>query len=145
MKGKVTFCHIERSRDISHYCLDDRKRFLDCARNDRLLDRHLLRKSRTHLRSTDKGDADGDQKKREELTAGEAGNQHRVRLAKIFDDDSENRVANEKESGQNAVWLPRARAHEPQNGEQDDPFEKGLIKLRWMARCQNGTQGRRHL
>src|ERR1043166_86013 len=98
------------------------------------LDRHLLRICRPHLRRNDKCDADHDQKSREELTARDASNQGRVRFAKILDDDPKNRVAKKKHPGQTAVWLPRPRAQDPQNGEQEDSFEKGLIKLRRMAR-----------
>src|ERR1043166_5685816 len=83
------------------------------------LDRHLLRICRPQFRRNDKCDADHDQKSREELTASDASNQGRVRFAKIFDDDSENRVANKKQPGQSAVWLPRPRAQDPQNGEPD--------------------------
>ncbi|PYJ41361.1 MAG: hypothetical protein DME86_08830, partial [Verrucomicrobia bacterium] len=35
------FCHVERSRDISHYFPRNSKRFLDSARNDRRIELDL--------------------------------------------------------------------------------------------------------
>ncbi len=47
------------------------------------------------------------------------------------------RIADEKQSGQNSVRLAGARPHKPQNREQNNPFEERLVKLRRMARRQN--------
>src|SRR5215472_8381499 len=88
----------------------------------------------------DKRGTDYDQEERKELAAGERPDQFGVGFAEIFDNDSKNRVTNEKQSGENAVGLARARSHKPQNREQYDTLEEGFINLRWMARRQNGAQ-----
>ena len=92
------------------------------------------------FRSHDKRRANDDEEKRKELAACERPDQFGIGLAEIFDQDSKYRVANEKQSGQNAVGLTRARPHKPQNREQNDPFEKRFVKLRWMPRRKNGAQ-----
>ena len=57
----------------------------------------FFRKRRPHFGDDDKGEADRDQKERKELAARETGDQRRIRFAKIFDDDPEDRVANKKQ------------------------------------------------
>ena len=81
----------------------------------------------------DESNPDCDQKKREKLAVGEWADERRVRFAEVFDNDPEDGVANKKKTGQHAVWLPRSRTHEPQDAKENDAFEKGLVKLRWMA------------
>jgi hypothetical protein len=63
------------------------------------------------------------------LATREGTDQLRVGFAEIFDDDSKNRVANEKQSSQNSVGLARAGPHKPQDPEENDSFEKRLVKL----------------
>ena len=89
------------------------------------------------LRRHDKPGANHNQEKRKELAARERPDQFGIGLAEIFDHDSKNRVTNEKQSGQNPVRLARPRSHKPQNREQRDALEEGLIKLRGMPRRQN--------
>ena len=94
-----------------------------------------LGKARPHFRENDKGDSDHDQEEGKELAAREYSDQGRVRLAKVFDNDAKDSVANEKQSGQNAVGLTRARPDEPQDREQDNSFEESFVELRRMTRC----------
>src|SRR5712692_2715554 len=101
------------------------------------LDRHFLWKSRPHFRGDDQRQSDSDQEKRKELATVKTDDQARIRFAKIFDRDSKNRVANEKETGQHAVRLSQARAYEPKDREQDNSLEKSFVDLRWMPRRQN--------
>src|SRR5438128_843082 len=68
-----------------------------------------------------------------------------IRLTEVFDHDPKNCVQDKKQSCQHSVWLACAGAHEPQNGEQNDPLEKSLVELRWMARGQNRAQRGRDL
>ena len=96
-----------------------------------------VRKRRVPLCRHDKRGANGNQEKRKELAARERPDQFGIGLAEIFDHDSKDRVTNEKQSGQNAVGLARARPHKPQNREQHDTLEEGFIKLRRMPRRQN--------
>ena len=84
--------------------------------------------------------ADHNQKERKELAACETAYQLRVGFAQIFEHDPKDRVADEKQSGQNSIWLACARPHKPQNRKQDNPFEKRFVKLRRMTRRQNGVQ-----
>src|SRR6059036_4034804 len=69
--------------------------------------RDLFRKRRPQFRDDHEGEANRDQKERKELTAGKTSNQARVRLAEIFNDDPKDRVANEEQTSQNTVRLPR--------------------------------------
>src|ERR1700747_1703642 len=75
--------------------------------------RSLSGKSGPHSRDDDERNANHDQKEREKLSARKTTDERRIRLAKIFQYDPKNRVADEKQSGQNSVWLPHSRAHEP--------------------------------
>ncbi len=97
----------------------------------------LFWKRRVSLRRHDKCDTNHNQEKRKELAARERPDQFGIGLAEIFNYDSKNGVTNEKQSGQNPVRLARARSHKPQNREQRDALEEGLIKLRRMPRRQN--------
>jgi len=90
---------------------------------------HSPGKRRSLFRDDNKCDADDDQKEGKELATREGTDQLRVGFAEIFDDDSKNRVANEKQSSQNSVGLARAGPHKPQDPEQNDSFEKRLVKL----------------
>ena len=96
---------------------------------------HLSRIGRAHPCCRYKRDADGDQEKGKELASREMAYQLCIRLPEIFDHNAENRVTDEKQPGQNSVRLTRSRPHEPQNGEQNDPFEKRFVELRRMSRC----------
>ncbi len=89
----------------------------------------VLRESRSLFRDDNKCDADGNEEEGKELATREGTDQLRVGFAEIFDDDSENRVANEKQASQNSVGLARAGPHKPQDPEQNDSFEKRLVKL----------------
>src|SRR5438552_15652624 len=111
---------------------------------NRLRRRHLLRKTWAHFGRNDKSETDGDEKKRKELTARKSGDERCVRLPEIFHHDSENRVAEKKETGQDAVWLSRPRPHQPQNGEQEDAFKKRFVDLGRMTRRQNRAQNVSH-
>jgi hypothetical protein len=91
--------------------------------------RHFPRIRRSRFGRCDKSDTNRNQKKGKKLAAREWANQLGVGLAEIFDDDAENRVADEKQSGQDSVRLARSRPHEPQSGEQNNPFEERFIKL----------------
>ncbi len=93
------------------------------------LRRHSPRKRRSSFRDDNECAADDDQKEGKELATREGTDQLCVGFAEIFDNDSENRVANEKQSGQNSVGLARAGPHKPQNPEQNDSLEKRLVKL----------------
>ena len=64
-----------------------------------------LWESRTQFRDDDKCEPNHDEEKGKELTAGEPAIERRIRFAKIFDDDAEDRVADKKQTGQNAVRL----------------------------------------
>ena len=88
------------------------------------------------------GDSQSDQKEREKLAACESGNERRIRLPEIFDDDPKDGVANEKQSSEDAVWLAHSRADKPENREQQNSFAERLVELRRMARCENPAQGR---
>ena len=90
---------------------------------------HSPRKRRMLLRRNHKAEADRYQEERKELATREGTDQLRVGFAEIFDDDSKNRVTNEKQPSQNSVRLPRAGPHKPQDPEQNDSFEKRLVKL----------------
>src|SRR5256886_106689 len=108
-----------------------------------MLQAHLLRIGRLRFSERDKSNPDRNQEERKELAARERAYQRRVGFAEIFDHDPKNRVQDKKQSCQHSVWLACARAHEPQNGEQNDPFEKCLVELRWMARRQDRAQSGR--
>src|SRR5438093_7316675 len=95
---------------------------------------HFSRVHRSHLAYYDKRHADHNQKERKELAACETAYQLRVGFAQIFEHDPKDRVADEKQSGQNSIWLACARPHKPQNRKQDNPFEKRFVKLRRMTR-----------
>ena len=110
-----------------------------------LFSRHLLGKRRSHFRGRDKPDTDCNQEERKELPACERSYQRRIGFAEIFDYDTKHRVQDKKQSRQYSVWLAGARAYEPQNREQHDPFENCLVELRWMARRQNRAQRGRDL
>src|SRR6266446_5834586 len=97
------------------------------------------------LADSDEGEANRDQKERKELTAGKTGNQARVRLAEIFNDDPKDRVTNEEQTSQNTVRLPHPSPHEQEDPEQNHSFEKGFVKLGWMSRRQNSAQNFLHL
>src|SRR4030095_14334614 len=87
-----------------------------------------------------KRDSNSDEEKRKKLSAGECAGQRRVRRAGILAHNREHRINNKKYASEDAVWLSRSRAHEPQNREEDDAFKKGLVELRRMKRCQNPAQ-----
>src|SRR5437899_3068908 len=106
---------------------------------------HLLRKRRSRFRGRDKPDTDRNQEERKELAAGERSYQGCIGFAEIFNYDTKHRVQNKKKSRQYSIRLAGARTHEPQNGEQHDPFENCLVELRWMARRQNRAQRARDL
>ena len=89
------------------------------------------------LRRDDKRDTNDNEEEGKKLAPCERPDQCRIGFAEIFHHDSENRVANEEQSGQHAVWLPHARPHKPQNREQHNTLEEGFINLRWMPRRQN--------
>src|SRR5438067_8953087 len=108
-----------------------------------MLQAHLLRIGRPRFSERDKSNPDRNQEERKELAARERAYQRRVGFAEIFDHDSKNRVQDKKQSCQHSVWLACAHAHEPQNGEQNDPLEKSLVELRWMARRQYRAQSGR--
>src|ERR1700730_16261245 len=107
--------------------------------------RHFSGKRWPHFGGDDQRQSDGDQEKRKELATGKTGDQARIRFVKIFDRDSKDRVANEKETGQHAVRLSRARAYEPKDREQDNSLENRFVELRWMPRHQNRSQNLFHL
>src|SRR6266436_3087913 len=78
---------------------------------------------RDHDRPTE--DRNDREEKEDEL----AGDGSRIRFAEIFNHNPKDRVANEKQAGENPVRLPHSRAHEPENGEQNNSFEKSFVKL----------------
>src|SRR5438094_3557592 len=106
---------------------------------------HVPRKRRSRFRSHDKPDTDCNQEEQKELAAGERSYQGCIGFAEIFNYDTKQRVQNKKQSRQYSIRLAGARAHEPQNGEQNDSFENCLVELRWMARRQNRAQRGRDL
>jgi hypothetical protein len=77
----------------------------------------------------DKRDANDNQEEGKELATRKGTDQLCVGFAEIFDNDSKNRVTNEKQPSQNSVGLPHAGPHKPQDPEQNDSFEKRLVKL----------------
>jgi hypothetical protein len=91
--------------------------------------RHSLWICGSLFRYDNKCDADGNEEQGKELATREGTDQLCVGFAEIFDDDSKNRVANEKQASQNSVGLARAGPHKPQDPEQNDSFEKRLVKL----------------
>jgi hypothetical protein len=97
------------------------------ALNPLLVFRHSGWKTRVPLCRHDKRDTNDNQEKRKELASRERPDQFGIGLAEVFDHDSKDRVANEKQSGQNAVWLGHARSHKPENREQRDPLEKCFV------------------
>src|SRR5882724_2916034 len=101
------------------------------------LRRHSPRERGSPLCRGNESNTNGDQEKRKELAARERSDQFGIGFAAVFDHDSKDRVANEKQSGQNAVWLAHARSHKPENCEQGDALEKCFVKLRRVARRQN--------
>ena len=74
---------------------------------------HSPRKRRVLLCRDHKSDTDRYKEEGEELAACEGTDQLRVGFAEIFDDNSKNRVANKKQSGQNPVGLARSGSHKP--------------------------------
>jgi hypothetical protein len=91
--------------------------------------RKFFRKGWTHFCDHDKPGADNDEKEREKLASRERTHQCRIRFAKIFDDDSEDGVADKKQPGQNAIRLPLPSSHKPQDREQNDSFEESFVQL----------------
>src|SRR5437764_12278244 len=113
-------------------------------RNSSFVLRHSLRIRWSPFSNDYKRDADRDQEKGKKLAPCERTDQLRIGFAEIFDDDSKNCVANEKQAGQNSIGLAGARPNKPQDRKQYEAFEKSLVNLRRMARRQNRAQRSRH-
>src|ERR1043166_1746931 len=105
------------SRKDSVGCAPEARAFRRDPNNASTVFRHFLWKRRPHFRGNDERTSDCDQKERKKLPARESGDKRRIRLAKIFDHDPENGVANEEQTGQHTVWLARASAEKPENCE----------------------------
>src|SRR6266498_2772706 len=101
---------------------------------------HFSRIGRAHLCCRYKRDADGDQEKGKELASREIAYQLCIGLTEVFDRDPKHRVQNKKQPGQYPIRLAGPRADEPQDREQNNPFEKCFVELRGMPRCQNRAQ-----
>src|ERR1700730_1978890 len=104
-----------------------------------------FRKRRPQFCGNDESETDRDQKERKELAARKTGDQRGVRFAKIFNPNPKNRVANEKQAGENSVRLPHSRADQPEDREQNDSFKESFVKLRRMPRRQNPAKNFFHL
>src|SRR6266568_4279440 len=91
---------------VGHLCFDINSSFVIRASS---FSRHLFGKRWSQLCHQNKRRSDCDQKEGEKLATRKTGDQARVRLAKIFDHNSEERVAHKKKSGQNSVWLSHTR------------------------------------
>src|ERR1700730_15711179 len=102
--------------------------------------RHLLRKRWSQFRRNNERHTDHDKKEGKELSASKAGDEGRVRFPEIFEHDSENRVANEEQTGQDAVRLAGPGADIPEDGEKHDALEKGFVDLRRVPRSQHHAQ-----
>src|SRR2546421_12463788 len=102
--------------------------------------RHSPRISRMPPRPDDEPDADRNREEGKELTAGKHSNQRRVRLPKIFHDDPEDRVNDEKQTRNKAVWSAEAGADKPEDREENRAFERRFVKLRRMARGEDAAQ-----
>src|SRR5437764_1654023 len=113
-------------------------------RNSSFVLRHSLRIRRSPFSNDYKRDADRDQEKGKKLAPCERTDQLRIRFAEIFDDDSKNCVANEKQAGQYSIGLAGARPNKPQDRKQYEAFEKRLLKIRKMARRQNRAHSTCH-
>src|SRR4029450_5188377 len=92
-----------------------------------------------------KRDTDRNQKERKELAPCEMADQLCIGLTEVFDRDPKNRVEDKEQSSQHSVGLTCPRAHQPQNREQNDSFEKRFVELRWMPRRQDRAQSTRDL
>src|SRR5437588_6213693 len=105
----------------------------------------LFRKRRPQFSANDDSETERDQKERKELTARETGDQRGVRFAKILSYNPEDRVADEKQAGENSIRLPHARADQPKDCEEHDSFKESFVKLRRMSRRENPTENFLHL
>ena len=102
--------------------------------------RHSLWKRWSQFRHDNKGEADRDEEEGKKLAASKAADQARVRLAKIFNHNSKDRVADEKQTDQNTIGLTRPRADQPENQEKNNSFKKSFVELRGMPWSQNSPQ-----
>src|SRR5207248_5685390 len=100
---------------------------------------------RPQLSADDDSETECDQKERKELAARETGDQRGVGFAKILNHNPKNRVANEKQAGENSIRLPHSRADQPKDCEEHDSFKERFVKLRRMSRRQNPAENFFHL
>ena len=66
-----------------------------------------------------------------------------VRLAEVFGDEAETAVADEEYAGNRSPRAGFARKN-PQDDEQQQSFQPGLVELRWVARLQIHGLGKNH-
>ena len=72
-------------------------------------------------------DADDDSEEGEELAACKYSDQRRVRFAKIFHNDSEDRINDQEQSGDEAVRRAEPGPDKPKNRKENYSFERGFV------------------
>src|SRR5436305_9181923 len=91
-------------------------------------------------RPDDETDPDRDREEGKELATRKHPDQRRVRFAKIFDDNAEDRINDQEQPGDETVRRPEPRPDKPQNAEEDRALERGFVKLRRMTWRENAAE-----
>ena len=85
----------------------------------------------------EKGDAERKHEQRKKLASSERTGQWCIGLSKKLADDAHERIKKKETSGRHAVRFFELQANKYQKGEQQDAFQKRLIKLAWVAGREN--------